>query len=32
VALIPIGWPAVDYRRPERKSVDEVLFWERYVP
>ena len=32
VALIPIGWPAVEYRRPERKSVDEVLFWERYVP
>lgn len=32
VALIPIGWPAVPYRRPERKSVDEVLFWERYVP
>jgi nitroreductase len=30
VALIPIGWPAVAYRRPERKSVDEVLFWERY--
>lgn len=32
VALIPIGWPAVTYRRPSRKSVDEVLFWERYGP
>jgi nitroreductase len=32
VALIPIGWPAVAYRKPERRSVDEVLFWERYVP
>ena len=31
VALIPIGWPAVAYRRPERKPVDDVLFWERYV-
>ena len=31
IALIPIGWPAVAYRRPERKSVDDVLFWERYT-
>jgi nitroreductase len=31
VALIPIGWPAVAYRRPERRPVDDVLFWERYV-
>lgn len=31
IALIPIGWPAVAYRRPERKSVDSVLFWERYT-
>jgi nitroreductase len=31
VALLPIGWPAVAYRRPERKPVDGVLFWERYV-
>jgi nitroreductase len=31
VALLPIGWPAVAYRRPERKPVDSVLFWERYV-
>ena len=29
-AMIPIGWPAVPYRRPVRRSVDEVLFWERY--
>jgi nitroreductase len=32
LALIPIGWPAVPYRRPTRKPVDEVLFWERYDP
>ena len=31
VALLPIGWPAVAYRRPARKPVDDVLFWERYV-
>jgi nitroreductase len=30
VAMIPIGWPAVAYRRPARKPVDEVLFWDRY--
>lgn len=30
VALLPIGWPAVPYKRPLRKSVDEVLHWERY--
>lgn len=31
VAMIPIGWPAVPYRRPLRKPVDDVLFWERYA-
>lgn len=29
-ALLPIGWPAVAYRRPRRRPVDEVLYWERY--
>ena len=28
--LIPIGWPAVAYRRPVRKPVEDVLHWERY--
>jgi nitroreductase len=28
--LIPIGWPAIPYRRPERRSVDTVLYRERY--
>jgi len=30
IALVPIGWPAVAYRRPDRKPVDEVLHWECY--
>lgn len=30
-ALLPIGWPAVPYRRPERRPVDDCLFWERYA-
>ena len=29
-ALIPIGWPRIPYRRPVRKSVDEVLSWEKF--
>jgi nitroreductase len=29
-ALIPIGWPAVPYKRPLRRPVDECLFFERY--
>jgi nitroreductase len=29
-ALIPIGWPLIPYKRPVRRSVDEVLFYERY--
>ena len=29
-ALIAVGWPAVAYRRPVRKPVDEVLHFERY--
>ena len=28
--LIPIGWPAIPYKRPTRRSVDEVLYRERY--
>ena len=28
--MIPIGWPAIPYRRPVRRSVDEMLFRERY--
>jgi len=28
-AMLPIGWPAVPFRRPERRSVDTCLFWER---
>ena len=31
-ALIPIGWPRGSYRRPERRPVDDCLFWERYAP
>jgi nitroreductase len=31
-ALIPIGWPAIAYKRPMRKPVDECLFFERYAP
>jgi len=29
-ALLPIGWPRGRYSRPERRSVDECLFWERF--
>jgi nitroreductase len=29
-ALLPIGWPAIPYKRPVRRSVDECLFFERY--
>jgi nitroreductase len=29
-ALLPIGWPVGRYARPERRSVDECLFAERY--
>jgi nitroreductase len=29
--MIPIGWPAIPYRRPERRSVDTVLYRERYA-
>lgn len=32
VALLPIGWPEIPYKRPVRRSVDECLFWERYDP
>lgn len=28
--MIPIGWPAIPYRRPERRSVDTALYRERY--
>lgn len=28
--MIPIGWPAIPYKRPHRRPVDEVLFRERY--
>ncbi len=29
-ALLPIGWPRGRYARPERRSVDDCLFFERY--
>jgi nitroreductase len=29
-ALLPIGWPRGRYARPERRSVDTCLFFERY--
>jgi nitroreductase len=28
-ALLPIGWPKLPYKRPERRSVDACLSWER---
>ncbi len=31
-ALLPIGWPMIPYKRPVRRPVDDVLFWERYEP
>lgn len=30
-ALLPLGWPEIPYRRPQRRPVDECLFWERYT-
>jgi nitroreductase len=30
-ALLPIGWPAIPYKRPVRRSVDECLFFDRYT-
>jgi nitroreductase len=30
IALLPMGWPAVPFRRAERRPVDECLFWERF--
>jgi hypothetical protein len=29
-AMLPIGWPAVPYRRPVRRSIDECLHFEHY--
>jgi nitroreductase len=29
-AMLPIGWPQGRFFRPQRKSVDECLFWERF--
>jgi len=29
-ALLPIGWPAIPYKRPVRRSIDECLFQDRY--
>ena len=29
-AMLPIGWPAIPYRRPVRRSIDESLSWERF--
>jgi nitroreductase len=31
-ALIPIGWPAIPYARPSRRSVDSCLYWQRFDP
>jgi nitroreductase len=31
VALLPIGWPRGRHGRPPRRTVDEVLFFERYA-
>jgi nitroreductase len=30
IALLPIGWPLVPYRRPVRRSIDECLFFDRW--
>jgi hypothetical protein len=29
-AMLPIGWPRGGFARPERRSVDACLFWERF--
>ena len=29
-ALLPVGWPAIPYKRPVRRSIDECLFFDRY--
>ena len=31
-ALLPIGWPAIPYKQPVRRSIDECLFFDRYTP
>jgi nitroreductase len=31
IALLPIGWPAGRYGRPDRRPVDGCLFYERYA-
>ncbi len=31
IAMLPIGWPRVPYRRSVRRSIDECLSFERYV-
>ena len=30
VALLPIGWPEIPYKRPRRRPIDECLHWERF--
>jgi nitroreductase len=30
-ALLPIGWPAIPYKRPLRRSIDECLFFDQYA-
>jgi nitroreductase len=30
VALLPLGWPKIPYKRPVRKPVDDCLFMERF--
>lgn len=30
VALIPVGYPAINAIKPPRKEVNEMLFWEKY--
>ncbi|HYC01087.1 MAG TPA: nitroreductase family protein [Candidatus Limnocylindrales bacterium] len=30
-ALIPIGWPMIPYKRPQRRPVDDCLHWEKLV-
>jgi nitroreductase len=31
IAMLPIGWPAVSYRRPVRASIDTCLSFDRYA-